>query len=127
MRAACARIAGAAFLLCPAGIAFAQAGSLRRPTVAEITRINYAFDNDAGVNALSDWQCSTRTYDGHRGHDIGVRRGTDVFAAATGWVQRRADGFGDGFTGSTDGNGLGNHVALYHDQGGYNTIYGHMT
>src|SRR5207248_2003334 len=38
----------------------------------------------------------------------------------------RADGYGDGYLGSTDGGGFGNHVALYHG-GGDETIYGHMT
>lgn len=105
----------------------AQEKSLRWPTVASVTRINYGFDNNAEVTAVSDWTCGTRAYDGHRGHDLGTPRNTDVFAAAKGWVQRRADGFGDGYTGSTDGNGFGNHVALYHEPGNFNTIYGHMT
>src|SRR5690606_28032820 len=80
MRAVRALVVGAALLLFPAGKAFAQAKSLRWPTMADITRINYGFDNDASPNVLKDWRCSTRTYDGHRGHDIGVRRGSDIFA-----------------------------------------------
>lgn len=110
-----------------AGEVGAQEKSLRWPTIESVTRINYGFDNNTATGELSDWNCGTRTYDGHRGHDIGAARNTDVFAAAKGWVQRRADGFGDGYTGSTDGNGFGNHVALYHEPGNFNTIYGHFT
>ena len=75
---------------------------------------------------LKDWRCQGNTYSGHRGTDIACARNTQIYAGAGGWVKDRADGYGDGFLGSTDGGGFGNHVALFHGAGD-ETIYGHMT
>lgn len=75
---------------------------------------------------LKDWRCQGNTYSGHRGTDIGCARNTQIYAGAAGWVKDRADGYGDGYLGSTDGGGFGNHVAIFHGAGD-ETIYGHMT
>ncbi len=119
------RVACGAVAIFP-GVLFAQAQSMRWPVSDSITRVNYGMDNNSSVGTLADYKCGTRTYDGHRGTDIGVPRNSNVFAAAKGWVQDRADGYGDGFLGSLDGNGFGNHVVLFHNPD-YNTIYGHFT
>ncbi len=74
---------------------------------------------------LRDWRCQNNTYNGHRGTDIGIPRGTPVFAAAGGRIKHRTDGYGDGFLGSTDGGGFGNAVAIFHG-GGDETIYAHL-
>jgi murein DD-endopeptidase MepM/ murein hydrolase activator NlpD len=97
----------------------------RWPTTDEIRRVTSGYDNNPDEGAWTDWQCGDNTYDGHRGTDIGTGRDDPIFAAADGRVQRRADGFGDGWLGNTDGGGFGNHVALYHE-GSFNTIYGHL-
>ncbi len=112
-------------LLLSSGQAWPQANSVRWPVDANISRVNYGYDNDK-TSAVKDFNCGANAYDGHAGTDIGAGRLTPVYAAATGWVQRRMDGFGDGFLGSTDGNGFGNHVVLYHTAKN-NTIYGHFT
>jgi murein DD-endopeptidase MepM/ murein hydrolase activator NlpD len=84
------------------------------------------YDNNAAGYATLDWSCGAHTYDGHRGTDIaGLPRNTPVYAAATGTVIRRYDGFGDGYWGDYSGGGFGNHVALYHGDGN-TTIYGHL-
>jgi Peptidase family M23 len=106
--------------------AWSQAQSFRWPVSDSISRVNYGMDHDGAAEKVLDYQCGTKTYDGHRGTDIGAPRNTPVYAAKKGWVQSRADGYGDGFLGSQDGNGFGNHVVLFHDPD-YNTIYGHFT
>jgi hypothetical protein len=88
-------------------------------------------DGDRAVTAhydhggVVDWQCGNNTYSGHKGTDIGVPKFTDVFAAASGWVKHRTDGYGDGYLGNTDGGGFGNAVAIFHGDGD-ETIYGHL-
>jgi murein DD-endopeptidase MepM/ murein hydrolase activator NlpD len=74
---------------------------------------------------VTDWACGNNTYSGHRGTDIGVVKFTPVYAAASGWVKHRTDGYGDGYIGNTDGGGFGNCVAIYHADGN-ETIYGHL-
>jgi len=88
-------------------------------------------DGDRSVTAhydhggVVDWACGDNTYSGHKGTDIGVVKFTPVYAAATGWVKHRTDGYGDGYLGNTDGGGFGNAVALFHGDG-KETIYGHL-
>jgi murein DD-endopeptidase MepM/ murein hydrolase activator NlpD len=102
------------------------------PQLAEASPYRWPLDDDRRIvtafydHGGTDWRCGSNTYSGHRGTDIGVPRGTPVYAALAGSVKFRADGFGDGFLGSTDGGGFGNHVAIYHGDGD-ETIYAHMT
>jgi hypothetical protein len=81
---------------------------------------------DHGGN--TDYLCGNNTYSNHRGTDIAIPKFTPVIAAQYGWVKQRADGYGDGYLGNTDGGGFGNHVAIYHGGGaiGPETIYGHL-
>lgn len=103
----------------------AAAGSYRWPTTYGVG-VTAGYDNNGGSGSPLDWQCGGNTYSGHRGTDIGVGRNTAVYAGAPGWVKRSMDGFGDGYLGSTDGGGFGNHVAIYHGDGD-ETIYAHLT
>jgi hypothetical protein len=98
-------------------------GLYRWPTVAAPVTAHY--DNNNGSGAALDWECGGNSYSGHDGTDIGVAKNTDVYAAASGYVKKSADGYGDGYLGSTDGGGFGNHVAIFHG-GGDETIYGHL-
>jgi hypothetical protein len=107
-----------------ASVAAAAEGAYRWPTVAAPVTAHY--DNNDGTGAPLDWACGDNTYSGHNGTDIGVPKQTPVYAAANGTVKLSADGFGDGYLGSTDGGGFGNHVILFHG-GGDSTIYGHMS
>jgi hypothetical protein len=110
--------------VCVPALARGAEGLYRWPTAnAPITA---GYDNNHGTGNPLDWQCGSNSYSGHKGTDIGVPRLTDIFAAAPGYVKDRADGFGDGYLGSTDGGGFGNHAAIYHGAGD-ETIYGHMT
>ena len=78
------------------------------------------------TGGTKDWRCQGNTYTGHRGTDIGVARNTQIVAGNGGRVKYRVDGFGDGYLGSTDGGGFGNHVAIFHGAGA-ESIYAHMT
>ena len=78
------------------------------------------------TGGTKDWRCQGNTYTGHRGTDIGVARNTQIVAGNGGRVKYRIDGFGDGYLGSTDGGGFGNHVAIFHGAGA-ESIYAHMT
>jgi hypothetical protein len=77
---------------------------------------------------VTDYLCGSNTYSNHRGTDIAIPKFTPVVAAQAGWVKQRADGYGDGYLGNTDGGGFGNHVAIYHGGAGTGpeTIYGHL-
>ena len=62
----------------------------------------------------------------HGGIDItGCAKGTNIIAARAGIVVTVVDGYGDGYLGSTDGQGYGNHVKIQHDDG-TSTIYAHL-
>lgn len=62
----------------------------------------------------------------HGGIDIsnGIR-GTNIIASKAGTVIKVVDGYGDGYYGSTDGNGYGNNIRIQHDDGTY-SIYAHL-
>ncbi len=101
----------------------APAVLFRLPVAAE-TSLHYYFDNDP--NGILDWNCGPFTYDGHKGTDFSsIARDTPIYAGAEGTVAYTIDGYGDGYQGSTDGGGFGNHVRLTHADGSV-TIYGHM-
>ena len=83
-----------------------------------------------------DYQCGSRTYDGHNGTDIRVldlgmqRAGVEVLAAATGRVIGARDGMTDISVrtigkAAISGKECGNGVVLEHDNG-WNTQYCHM-
>lgn len=74
--------------------------------------------------AYVDYLCGSRTYDGHRGTDIGVVY-SPVYSAADGEVSYRLDGYGEGYWGSTAGSGFGNHVIVHHGSG-EETLYAHL-
>lgn len=82
---------------------------------------------------LQDWGCGTKTYDGHRGTDMGVGgfagmdAGRDVVAAADGMVTYVNDGAFDRCTTGdcAGGGGFGNYVRLEHADGKV-TYYGHL-
>jgi murein DD-endopeptidase MepM/ murein hydrolase activator NlpD len=90
--------------------------------------IHFYYDHDSG-SGTSDWKCGTQTYDGHPGTDFtgsNATRGTPIYAAGDGTVNTHVDGYGDGFGGSTDGGGAGNHVVLNHSTSPQRTHYLHM-
>jgi uncharacterized protein (TIGR03382 family) len=82
---------------------------------------------------LQDWGCGTKTYDGHRGTDLGVGgfagmdAGRDVVAAAAGTVTYVNDGAFDRCTTAdcAGGGGFGNYVRIQHADGKV-TYYGHL-
>jgi uncharacterized protein (TIGR03382 family) len=82
---------------------------------------------------LKDWGCGTKTYDGHRGTDMGVGgfagmdAGRDVVAAAPGVVTATHDGSFDRCTTGdcAGGGGWGNYVAIKHADGKI-TYYAHL-
>ncbi len=102
----------------------APAGLYRMPLSSD-TAVHYYFDEDSSGNVL-DWNCGLNTYNGHRGTDFsGGPRGRAILAGADGTIYYTIDGYGDGYAGSTDGGGFGNHVRLVHSDN-YVTIYGHL-
>lgn len=110
-------------LLCPSP---SHAVVLFRLPLATDTTTHYYVDHDS-TTGLEDWKCGTQTYNGHRGTDFsGGPRGKTIYAGAEGTVGYKIDGFGDGFLGSTDGGGGGNHVRLNHAEN-FTTFYFHMT
>jgi peptidase M23-like protein len=87
-------------------------------------------DLDPAPVLVRDWDCSSLTYDGHRGHDSLIRSfreqaiGVPVFAAHGGVVIDAHDGEFDMNTDSP-GVSFGNYAIIDHG-GGYETWYFHM-
>ncbi len=88
-------------------------------------------DKTAGIK---DYNCGSRTYNGHQGTDISLwpypqykqeNKQVEVIAAKTGVIVNKADGFFDQKCVGSDGSGGGNYVMLQHTDG-TRTIYYHM-
>ncbi len=97
--------------------------------------IQQYLDHDPGP-AWNDYQCSTLSYDGHRGTDIALptladmNAGVNIVAAAPGKVLAVRDGMEDTYftqdnAAAIDGRDCGNRVAIGHG-GGWITDYCHM-
>src|SRR5262245_49208601 len=105
--------------------ASAHAVKFRLPLSSD-TAVHYYYDHNAS-SGITAWNCSGNSYDGHQGTDFsGGPRGRAIFAAASGILNYKIDGFGDGYAGSPDGGGAGNHVRIDHG-GGVLSWYMHMT
>ena len=87
-------------------------------------------DHAAG-SGVEDYHCGPKTYDGHTGTDIALPSfeamddGVAIVAAARGEVVETHDGEPDRNVSWDGQSGLGNYVALAHDDGTV-TYYGHM-
>ncbi len=103
--------------------------------LGETCFIQQYMDRDPG-EGFSDFQCSTLSYDGHKGTDFALptladmHEGVDVLAAADGTVRGFRDGMPDtGWTDETratvEGKECGNGVVLVHP-GGWETQYCHL-
>ncbi len=107
----------------------AQASPLFRLPLATDTSVHYYYDDNRSSGPLTDWKCGSETYDNHNGTDFsGGPRGKTIYAGASGTLKEKVDGFGDGYVGSSDGGGAGNHVVINH--GGspnFHSWYMHMT
>lgn len=86
------------------------------------------------TSGVKDYNCGTRTYNGHRGTDITLwpypqykqeQKQVEVIAAKTGVIVNKADGFFDQKCVGSDGSGGGNYVMLQHSDGS-RTLYYHM-
>lgn len=107
----------------------ANSSPLFRLPLAVDTSVHYYYDDNRSSGSMTDWKCGSSTYDNHSGTDFsGGPRGTAIYAGAVGTLKEKVDGFGDGYVGSSDGGGAGNHVVINH--GGspnFHTWYMHMT
>ncbi len=116
-----------AFLLGLLVVPVANATLFRLPLDAD-SGIHFYMDHD-DTSGEADWKCGTQTYDGHPGTDYtgsNASRNTPIYAAASGTIVTAIDGYGDGFGGSTDGGGAGNHVVLAHSTKPERSHYLHM-
>jgi murein DD-endopeptidase MepM/ murein hydrolase activator NlpD len=130
------RVSIVAVILCLPAVAGAQDVNYRFPGADEHRQYFYitAYRDLTGSSAgLEDWGCGTKTYDGHRGTDMGVGgfagmdAGRDVVAAAEGTVTYVVDGNFDRCTTADcpGGGGFGNYVRIEHADGKV-TYYGHL-
>ena len=116
----------------------AQTLSLSWPVACELGRTCFVqnfFDHDS-TEAVRDFACGSRTYNGHDGTDIRLidtraeREGAEVMAAASGRVLRVRDGVADisiRLTGkaAVAGRECGNGLVIDHGQG-WSTQYCHL-
>lgn len=138
--ASCFRTAGPVFLLVFATCALAQEPPLfGMPVACEAGRscfIQNYVDADP-TSSARDYECGSRSYDGHNGTDFRLatmtaqQAGVDVLAAADGRVLRRRDGMADvsvreaGGAAAVKGSECGNAVIIEHADG-WQTQYCHM-
>ncbi len=117
----CIGLIGAALSAVPS----AYSSPLFRLPLSSDTSVHYYYDDNRSSGVWNDWNCGSSTYDDHNGTDFsGGPRGRAIFAGASGSLKEKVDGF----VGSTDGGGAGNHVVINH--GGspnWHTWYMHMT
>jgi murein DD-endopeptidase MepM/ murein hydrolase activator NlpD len=95
-------------------------------------RISAYVDHDTLPGSIQDWNCGTKTYDGHRGTDIATwpfnfykmdKDLVEVVAAAPGMVIDKHDGEFD--RNCSGNNRLANYVILQHTDGS-KALYWHM-
>lgn len=138
--AACFRAVGPVFLLVFATCALAEPPPplFEMPVACEVGRscfIQNYVDSDPAASA-KDYECGTRSYDGHNGTDFRLATmaaqlaGVDVLAAADGRVLRRRDGVADvsvrdAGRAAVQGSECGNAVIIEHANG-WQTQYCHM-
>jgi MYXO-CTERM domain-containing protein len=134
VRPACSAAALLASLLAaPALVAQQYRLPLELPASGTQPYITAYRDHDTS-SGLKDWSCGTKTYDGHKGTDIGIGSfpvmdagSRNVVAAADGVVSATVDGCFDRCTsGACEcGGGFGNYVKLVHADG-KSTYYAHL-
>ncbi len=137
--ASCFRAVGPVFLLVFATCALAQEPPLLgMPVACEVGRscfIQNYVDSDPASSA-KDYECGSRSYDGHNGTDFRLttmtaqQAGVDVLAAADGRVLRRRDGMADvsireAGRAAVQGSECGNAIIIEHADG-WQTQYCHM-
>ncbi len=92
--------------------------------------VNYV-DHENGPDGIADYQCGTKTYDGHQGTDFTLRSfaqmdsGVSILAAADGVVFQVIDTLFDRNKESLPERGFGNMIGVLHD-GGWLTYYAHL-
>ncbi len=95
-------------------------------------RVSAYVDQDQNAGSSNDWNCGTKTYDGHRGTDISTwpfnfykmdNNLVEVVAAASGIIIAKNDGE---FDRNCSGNSLtANYIMLQHQDGSH-ALYWHM-
>ncbi len=96
--------------------------------IEDFTIVNYV---DWSFQDSIDHQCGSKTYDGHQGTDLVLKSfvemdvGFNILAAADGEVTFVLDGLFDRETISDPAKGLGNYIAIRHDND-YYSYYGHL-
>ena len=81
---------------------------------------------------LNDYQCGTKTYDGHQGTDFVIRgftqmdSGVNVLASADGEIIYVIDSLFDRETAGIDSLSLGNYIGIYHASTNTYSYYAHL-
>lgn len=97
----------------------AEAVKFRLPLSSD-TSVHYYYDHDS-FSGILDWKCGNETYDGHKGSDFsGGPRNRSVYAAASGTLIEKVDGYGD-YSGPPNGN----FVRIDHGNG-VTSVYLHL-